>query len=51
MDKEHVLRVPREDGADDNDFVLVNVREPRSDGGELVVEGTEGEIPYVGNCE
>jgi hypothetical protein len=44
---EHVLRVLREDG---DDAVLINVRAPAKEGGEMIIEGTEGEIPYVGKC-
>lgn len=50
MADEHVLRVPVEEPTAGADFVLIHVRAPEREGGALLIEGTEGETPYVGTC-
>lgn len=47
MAPSHVLRIPQGDNPDQ--FALLNVSQHAEDSLDLTLEGTEGNLPFVGN--
>ena len=49
--KNHVLRIPRSDTENQDNFVIVNAIPSGENSEDVTIEGTEGETPYFANCK